>query len=159
QVNAHVEGLGPSKRVVLWDTALKKLDPRELDYLFAHELGHYALEGGLLDRLTPVVGTLFFFWLLARGVTWSIARFGSRWGIASIHDLGATAVICLVLITILTLSAPLLLAMSRARERRADEFALKVIAGIVDDPAQVAAHALQKVGELSMEDPDPPLLA
>jgi STE24 endopeptidase len=39
-LNAYVNGLGPTKRVVIYDNALRDLDPDELSSLIAHELGH-----------------------------------------------------------------------------------------------------------------------
>jgi STE24 endopeptidase len=39
-VNAYVNGLGPSKRVVLYDTLLDRYDRREVRVVVAHELSH-----------------------------------------------------------------------------------------------------------------------
>jgi STE24 endopeptidase len=38
--NAYVNGIGHSKRVVLYDTLLHKFSPEEIDSVVAHELGH-----------------------------------------------------------------------------------------------------------------------
>jgi STE24 endopeptidase len=38
--NAYVNGLGPTKRVVLFDTLLQKFEPGEVRSVIAHELGH-----------------------------------------------------------------------------------------------------------------------
>jgi Zn-dependent protease with chaperone function len=38
--NAYVNGLGHTKRVVLYDTLLTKFKPQEVDSVVAHELGH-----------------------------------------------------------------------------------------------------------------------
>ena len=42
-VNAYVSGLGSSKRVVVWDTTLEKLNSDETLLVLGHEAGHYAL--------------------------------------------------------------------------------------------------------------------
>ncbi len=42
-VNAYVTGLGATKRIVLWDTIIAKLEPRELLTVMGHEMGHYVL--------------------------------------------------------------------------------------------------------------------
>src|SRR5215469_5663215 len=42
-VNAYVAGLGRTKRIVLWDTLLAKLEPRETLFVMGHEMGHYVL--------------------------------------------------------------------------------------------------------------------
>jgi STE24 endopeptidase len=38
--NAYVNGIGHTKRVVLYDTLLRKFSPEEVDSVVAHELGH-----------------------------------------------------------------------------------------------------------------------
>src|SRR5262249_60346186 len=42
-VNAYVTGLGASKRVVVWDTTVAAMTPREINFVFGHEAGHYVL--------------------------------------------------------------------------------------------------------------------
>jgi Zn-dependent protease with chaperone function len=42
-VNAYVSGLGASKRVVVWDTTLEKLNSDETLLVLGHEAGHYVL--------------------------------------------------------------------------------------------------------------------
>jgi STE24 endopeptidase len=41
--NAFFAGVGASKRIVLFDTLVQRLDPGELEAVLAHELGHYKL--------------------------------------------------------------------------------------------------------------------
>ncbi|MDG0793060.1 M48 family metalloprotease [Cohnella ginsengisoli] len=40
-INAYVSGIGGSLRIVLWDTALARLDRPEIMQMMAHEMGHY----------------------------------------------------------------------------------------------------------------------
>src|SRR5919199_2930359 len=40
KVNAYVSGLGATRRVVLFDTLLREAEPREVELVVAHELGH-----------------------------------------------------------------------------------------------------------------------
>jgi Zn-dependent protease with chaperone function len=42
-VNAYVTGVGQTKRIVLWDTIIAKLERRELLFVMGHEMGHYVL--------------------------------------------------------------------------------------------------------------------
>ena len=42
-MNAYVTGIGPSARIVLWDTLLSKLDRDEIIAVMGHEMGHYVL--------------------------------------------------------------------------------------------------------------------
>lgn len=39
--NAYFTGLGANKRIVFFDTLLKELEPREIEAVLAHELGHF----------------------------------------------------------------------------------------------------------------------
>jgi Zn-dependent protease with chaperone function len=52
RTNAYVSGLGPTRRVVVWDTLLAEADEAELKLIVAHELGHrrdrHVLKGTLL---------------------------------------------------------------------------------------------------------------
>jgi Zn-dependent protease with chaperone function len=42
-VNAYVTGFMNTKRIVLWDTILAKLESEEILFVMAHEMGHYVL--------------------------------------------------------------------------------------------------------------------
>src|SRR6185437_16922828 len=42
-VNAYMTGFGPTRRIVIWDTTIAALTPSQIQSVFAHELGHYAL--------------------------------------------------------------------------------------------------------------------
>lgn len=43
QINAYVTGIGATKRIVIWDTAIKRLDEDQLLFVMGHEMGHYVL--------------------------------------------------------------------------------------------------------------------
>src|SRR6476646_8105593 len=43
EMNAYVTGIGPSARIVMWDTLLAKLDRDEILAVMGHEMGHYVL--------------------------------------------------------------------------------------------------------------------
>lgn len=58
RLNAYFGGLGKSKRVILFDTLLDKLDEKELLAVLGHELGHYA-HGDLYKNIAVVSGLLF----------------------------------------------------------------------------------------------------
>jgi STE24 endopeptidase len=53
--NAFFTGLGPSKRIVLFDTLLETLTPDEIEAVLAHELGHFKLRH-VLRRLLAYLG-------------------------------------------------------------------------------------------------------
>ena len=68
--NAYVSGLGATKRVVLYDTLLVGLKPREVDLVVAHEIGHVKhndiLKGALLGSAGVIAGVAVIWWMLRR---------------------------------------------------------------------------------------------
>ena len=58
RLNAYFAGLGKSKRVVLFDTLLKKLDKNEILAVLGHELGHFKHKDILKN--IAVVGIMLF---------------------------------------------------------------------------------------------------
>jgi STE24 endopeptidase len=58
RLNAYFGGLGKTKRVVLFDTLLKKLTHEELLAVLGHELGHFA-HGDIYKNIAVMGGMLF----------------------------------------------------------------------------------------------------
>jgi STE24 endopeptidase len=138
--NAYVNGIGHTKRVVLYDTLLKDFTPAETRLVIAHELGHV--------HFRDVPFGLLFVALIAPFATLAVARLSEP-----LAREGATTVPAVALS--LSLLAPAVGAianqLSRAIERRADDFALRMTG---EPDAMVAFErriTLQNVG-----DPAPP---
>jgi STE24 endopeptidase len=53
--NAYFTGLGAAKRVVFFDTLLKRLSPGEVEAVLAHELGHFKLKH-VVKRMAGIFG-------------------------------------------------------------------------------------------------------
>jgi len=58
RLNAYFGGFGKSKRVVLFDTLIEKLNTQELLAVLGHELGHF--KNGDVYKNLALMGTLFF---------------------------------------------------------------------------------------------------
>jgi STE24 endopeptidase len=58
RLNAYFGGLGKTKRVVLFDTLLEKLNKKELLAVLGHELGHFA-HGDIYKNIALLGGMLF----------------------------------------------------------------------------------------------------
>lgn len=71
-LNAYVDGVGSSKRVVIYDNTIEQLDRDELGSLIAHELGHVAADdiwrGIAFVAIVTPLGMLFV-QMLAFGLT------------------------------------------------------------------------------------------
>lgn len=156
QINAYVTGIGASKRVVVWDNTIRNTSIQETLFVFGHEMGHYVLhhirKGFLFFAAFLLV--LFFggFYVLH----WVLNRRGASWGIYGAEDLATLPVMLLLLSITLFLCSPIINGYSRHVEHEADIYGLEVIHGIVPNSSEVAAHAFQVLGEIDLDDPDPP---
>jgi Zn-dependent protease with chaperone function len=125
-VNAYVTGFLGTKRIVLWDTLIAKLDRRELLTVAGHELGHYVLghvmQGTLLGSALALIGL----YLLHRisGPCVRICR--HRFGFDRLSDMASLPLILLFLSAGQLAVDPLILAVSRHMEHEADRFALEI---------------------------------
>jgi STE24 endopeptidase len=120
--NAYVAGLGPTKRVVLFDTLLDRYSRDELRLVVAHELGH------VRHRDVPRAV------LYAAVVAPATARAVQRLGGALSEERGTPAALPALALAGALLATPLGMIgnrLSRAVERRADEFSLR-LAGAPD---------------------------
>ena len=154
-MNAYVSGLGASKRVVVWDTTLKKMGPDELVLVLGHEAGHYVLHHIPKEFILDEAVALFFFYLGFHAVIYLVKRWGVRSGVEGVGDLASLPFVLAVLTLLVFLSAPLVDGISRYYEHQADQFGLEVAYGIVPDPNAAEAHALQILGDVDLSDPDP----
>jgi len=63
--NAYFSGLGPKKRIVLYDTLLKDHSTGELVAVLAHEIGHYKKKHTLEDTLISLAETGLMLFILS----------------------------------------------------------------------------------------------
>ena len=150
--NAYVSGLGPTRRLVLFDTLLADVPSEELRGVVAHELGHRR-------HRHVAAGT-------ALGMVGAAAAVLVLWGLLSWHGLLSAAgadgpadprVVPLVLLAFWLLELaglPFGTWVSRRWERTADRFALELTG---DGAALEQMHRRLAVANLADLDP-PPLL-
>ena len=151
--NAYVNGFGASQRIVLWDTTLKGMKPDEILFVMGHEMGHYRL--GHIWKEIVFLSVLGFavFYLSGALMTWSVRRFGPRWGFAELHDIASIPLFLLALNVVGLVTQPLVCAQSRGQEHQADTFGLEVTH--LND---AAARAFVKLGSQNKSNPEPPRL-
>ncbi len=125
-VNAYVTGVGRTKRIVLWDTLVDKLEPEQVLFVTAHEMGHFVLRHTLAVILGTAVLTTLSLYFVHRVAGKLIDRFSRPWGFTSLSDV-ASFPLLLLLGGLLSLGVtPLVLAFSRYQEREADRFGLEL---------------------------------
>ena len=151
--NAYVAGFGASKRVVVWDTAIRQDSPAELMFTFGHELGHYVL-GHIVEGYLFAMGVCFvLFYLIFRIANWAIRRWGEALQVRRLDDWASMPLIALIGFVLLFAATPGLNAFSRHLEHDADIFGLEVVHGLVPNSSQVAAESFQHLGEEWLEYP------
>lgn len=151
-VNAYVTGLLGSKRIVLWDTLLKKLDAEQVLFVMGHEMGHYVL-GHVVQGLGVTVGLLLIGLFLTRLLAESaLRRWGGRLGISSLADVASAPLLLICFELVALVLMPIGFAFSRHLEHEADRFALELTHS--NRAGALAFVTLQKEN-LGMPRPDP----
>lgn len=64
KANAYFTGLGPKKRIVLYDTLMDKMTTDEIVAVLAHEIGHYKHKHTLKNIVISLPSTLLLFFIL-----------------------------------------------------------------------------------------------
>jgi STE24 endopeptidase len=154
-VNAYVSGVSTSKRVVVWDTTLKKMTPDETLLVLGHEAGHYVLHHIPKEFALDEGTALILFYLGFVAINRIVERVGSRTGIEGVGDLASLPIMLLTVTVQVFLASPIIDGISRHYEHQADQFGLEVTYGVVPDPNSAEVHALQVLGEEDLADPDP----
>lgn len=154
-LNAYVTGIGPSKRVVVWDTLFRDMSDDEILYVVGHELGHYVLNHVWKGIAVGYVVLFFGLWILWRVQSSLLRRRAAAWKIRAPDDLAALASLLLVFSILDFAVTPFVNATSRYIEHQADVFGLEVIHGVIPNEHQVAAHSEQILGKVDLEEPDP----
>jgi STE24 endopeptidase len=141
--NAYVAGLGATRRVVLFDTLLSTFSRDETRLVVAHELGHV--------RHRDVVRGLVQIGLVAPAGMLAVARLASRLDGGSRPGPGTLPALALALGIVAGPVGAVSNQLSRAVERRADEFALE----LTDAPEAFTSFE-QRIVLANLGDPDPP---
>ena len=160
-LNAYVSGMGPTKRIVVWDTTAGRVPDDEVMFVFGHESGHYVLHH-IAKGLTFIAVSFFFiFWVCARLADWLVRRFAARWGIESQPGIAPLAsrtgflVLLLMFSVVSFLAEPASNTFSRYFEHQADVYGQEAIHGLVADPQKTAVSGFNHLGAAWLEDPDP----
>jgi STE24 endopeptidase len=125
-LNAYVTGFGTTKRIVLWDTIIARLDREELLFVMGHEMGHYVL--GHVWQLIGFFSLLVMATLYAIHLTagWLIARYRDRIGFANLGDIASLPLVLLLFGVYGLVVTPAATGFSRHAEHEADRFGLEI---------------------------------
>jgi STE24 endopeptidase len=125
-VNAYVTGLGRTKRIVLWDTILARLEPDQVLFVTAHEMGHFVLRHTLAFILGAALITTVSLYVVHRLAGRLITRFSERFGFERLSDVASFPLLLLLGSIVTLILTPAVLAFTRYQEHEADRFALEI---------------------------------
>ncbi|MCF7886207.1 MAG: M48 family metallopeptidase [Candidatus Marinimicrobia bacterium] len=143
--NAAFTGLGKSRRVILGDTMLEKLEEEEILSVLAHELGHYKLKHlwkGMTFSIVTTYTGLFLVSLLYNQFYPLIGEYQ--------YTIAALPLMAIILSLYSFITSPISNAYSRKNEREADDFAVELTGN-----KQAFISGLEKLSKQNLSDPDP----
>jgi STE24 endopeptidase len=156
ELNAYVTGFGASKRIVVWDTTIAKMNTPQIVFVAGHEMGHYVLNHIAKGFAFAAVGLFVLFYLGYRAIGAVLERWGPRWGIRELGDFASYPALLLVISILATIAGPLGSTFSRHIEHQADQYGLEVTHGLTADGGQIAAQSFNILGDVDLADPNPP---
>lgn len=124
RISANVSGIGSTIRISLNDNLLNKCTPEEIQSVMAHELGHYVLNHVykmiIFFSILIIIGFAFINWAFQK----VIGKFGSRWEITGISDIGGLPLIMILFTIFFFFVSPCSNTIIRSQEVEADIFGL-----------------------------------
>ena len=149
-MNAYVNGIGPTNRIVLWDTIIAKMDHDELLAVMGHEMGHYVMKHIWKGLAFSLVVSFGVFFVVQRLHDRGLRRWGPRWGFTTPGDPASVPWLLLVAGIVSFFLSPVTSGYSRHIEHQADVFSLELTH--LNEPL---ATAFRKMAEDSKQDPSP----
>ncbi len=150
RISANVSGLFGTTQISLNDNLMKRCNPREIEAVLGHEMGHYVLNHVAIGMtwlgLVFLVAFLFLNW----GFRTLAGIFGGNWDVRSIEDPAGLPVLTALLAIFLLLATPVTNTITRTLEAQADIFGLNA----ARQPDGFATATL-KLSEYRKLDPSP----
>ena len=152
KVNAYVAGLLGTKRIVLWDTIIARLEEGQLLAVMAHEMGHYVLRHGQERLLAIWALVVLSLYAAYRACGALIRRYHARFGFERLDDIASWPLLSLIAGLVLLVTQPLFNAFTRHLEHEADRFGLEVTR---DNRAMAEAFLRLQESNLDVPRPNP----
>jgi STE24 endopeptidase len=144
--NAALTGIGRTRRIVLFDTLVTGFAPAEIESVLAHELAHHVhgdVWRGLAVHGAVTLASLYVADLVLR-------RTAPALGLAGLPDPAGLPWVVLVISVVGFCALPLVNGASRAMERSADDFALR----LTRDP-DAFIDAMERLGAFNLAERHP----
>jgi STE24 endopeptidase len=149
RANAALTGIGSSRRILVSDTMLEQYSDDEIEVVLAHELAHHVhgdiWKGLVLEGALIFLGFRVASWALETAVPWL--------GLRGVGDVAGLPVLLLAAGAVSLVLMPVMHAVSRAHERQADAFALR----LTGNPSAFVS-AMRRLAAQNLADEDPSVL-
>jgi len=145
--NAALTGIGSTRRIVLGDTLINEFTTDEIETVLAHELGHHVHRDIPLLIAFGTVSTTLSLYLASLALNWAIGYFG----FSGIADVAAFPALGVVFGAYGLVTMPLENAVSRWREKMADDYALQSTGKKEAFASAFTRLANQNLGEVDPE--------
>jgi STE24 endopeptidase len=146
KANAALTGMGHTRRILLSDTLLAEYSDDEIEVILAHELAHHVHKdiwtSVFFDMALTLAGFFAAHLVLQRGVP--------LFGLSGIADPAGIPILLLTAGTIALCVKPIMNAVSRSHERRADRYALKM----TENPSAFIT-AMKRLGQQNLAEDSP----
>ena len=150
RMSANVSGFGKTMRITLNDNLLRRGSPEEIQAVMGHEMGHYVLNHIYKTLLFIFVVIVAGFSLLRWSLDWSLARWGERWQVREVTDVGVIPLVFLLAGIFFFVLTPITNTQTRTEEHEADMYGVNA-SRQPDGFAQGAIH----LGEYRKMNPGP----
>src|SRR5687767_9454780 len=145
--NAALTGIGNTRRIVLGDTLINEFSTDEIETVLAHELGHHVNRDIPLFITFGAISTTLSLYLASLALNWAIDYFG----FTSPADVAAFPALSLIFGAYGLITMPIGNAVSRWREKMADDYALQATGKNEAFASAFTRLANQNLGEIDPE--------
>lgn len=145
--NAALTGIGNTRRIVLGDTLINEFSTDEIETVLAHELGHHVHKDIPFLIAFGTLSTTLSLYLASLALNWAIGYFG----FTGPADIAAFPALGLIFGAYGLITMPIDNAVSRWRERMADDYALQATGKKEAFASAFTRLANQNLGEVDPE--------
>lgn len=145
--NAALTGIGNTRRIVLGDTLINEFSTDEIETVLAHELGHHVHRDIPFLIAFGALSSTISLYLASLALHWAIDYFG----FLGTADVAAFPALGLILGAYGLVTMPIENAISRWRERMADDYALQATGKSEAFASAFTRLANQNLGEVDPE--------
>ena len=149
-LNAYMTGVFSSKRIVLWDTTINKLEREEILSITAHEIGHYVLGHIWKSIILGGMFSVLLIYLIYKTSTWILINSNGSFGFNKLYSIASLPLSIFVLNFYMFFANPIINYASRHMEREADAFEINLT-----KDREAAISTMIKLSEESLSIPRP----